>query len=292
VTVLPLSIVTLQLRPYPTIDEMAVHLDGLAAQAAAVGSRIVLFPEMANAGLLSSDPSARTADPRAMGAIYDRVLTPFLEPFKARAADIARRHDLVVVGPSFWHSSGGVGTNSVFTFFPDGSVHRQDKIHPTRPEMAISTLGADSIGLFEVDGVKVAALICYDVQFPELARHLVDQGVKILLVPSLTGMRGYWRVRYGAHARATENQIYVCVSPIFGQLDIPESHPMVAHGGAYVTCPIDNRLGVENGLLADAPFDREGLLDVRLDLDLIDLSRERGEIRPLLDRRPDLYRSL
>jgi predicted amidohydrolase len=32
-------------------------------------------------------------------------------------------------------------------------------------------------------------LICYDAEFPELARHLVDQGAQILFVPFCTDER-------------------------------------------------------------------------------------------------------
>jgi predicted amidohydrolase len=71
---------------------------------------------------------------------------------------------------------------------------------------------------------------CYDVQFPELKRYLVTEGIEVLLVPSLTAERGYWRVLHAAHAIAVDNQIYVCVSPFFGDLGTPTDYPVVATG--------------------------------------------------------------
>ena len=117
-------------------------------------------------------------------------------------------------------------------------------------------------------------------------------GRPVLFVPSLVSHRGYWRVRYATQARAQENQLYVCVAAIFGDLGIPEDLPLTCHGGSYVTCPIDNRFNIENGLFAEAPFDQEGVLTAELDFDLLKLSRERGEIRNVLDRRPELYKQL
>jgi hypothetical protein len=62
-------------------------------------------------------------------------------------------------------------------------------------------------------------MICYDLEFPELARHLVDQGALMLFVPFCTDeRRGYLRVRYCCHARAVENQCYVAMSGVVGNL--------------------------------------------------------------------------
>src|SRR3546814_3500742 len=62
-------------------------------------------------------------------------------------------------------------------------------------------------------------MICYDSEFPELARHLVNQGAMMLFVPFCTDeRRGYLRVRYCCHARAVENQCYVITSGVVGNL--------------------------------------------------------------------------
>ena len=289
---LSVSIATFAIRRYDTLAALEAHVEEVVDEAKRGGARVVLLPEMGNVGLLWSEPTSVDVPVREIGATYGTVLTPFFAPFRAAMQRIAKAHDVVLVGPTFWHRTDGVGTNSALVFMPDGREYRQDKIHPTRPEMAIDTTGGDALVSFEIDGIKAAVLICYDVQFPELTRKLVDNGVQMLLVPSLTSRRGYWRVRYASHARAGENQIYVCVSPLFGNLGIPSEYPLQACGGAYVTCPIDNRFGVEDGLLASAPHDEEGILNVELDFDLLQLSRDKGEIRPLKDRRPELYASL
>jgi predicted amidohydrolase len=52
-----------------------------------------------------------------------------------------------------------------------------------------------------------------------MARHLVDQGALMLFVPFCTDeRRGYLRVRYCCQARAVENQCYVTMSGVVGNL--------------------------------------------------------------------------
>ncbi|MBN1471131.1 MAG: hypothetical protein JW925_05070 [Syntrophaceae bacterium] len=48
-------------------------------------------------------------------------------------------------------------------------------------------------------------LICYDIEFPEVSRYLVDKGMTILFVPYWSDTKNaYLRVRRCAQARAIE----------------------------------------------------------------------------------------
>jgi predicted amidohydrolase len=289
---LPISIATFAIRRYPDLAAFVTHVDALAAEAAGAGGRLLLLPELACIGLLWGDPAAASTTVPEVGSLYRRRLTPLLQPYCDALLDIARRRDIVLAGATFWHEESELGLNSGFVAFPDGRLIRQDKLHPTRPEQAIGTAGGADLKSFEVDGIRLGLVICYDVQFPELTRHLVADGIEVLLVPSLTTERGYWRVRHSAHARAVENQLYVCVSPIVGDLGIPVDYPVRGVGGAFVACPIDNRFDIDDGTYARAAMNNEGLLHVSLDLARLRLSRAKSEIRQLADRRPDLYARL
>lgn len=289
---LPISIATFPIRRYPDLAAFVTHVDALAAEAAGAGGRLLLLPELACIGLLWGDPAAASTKVPEVGALYRRQLTPLLQPYCDALLDIARRRDIVLAGATFWHEESELGLNSGFVAFPDGRLIRQDKLHPTRPEQAIGTAGGADLKSFEVDGIRLGLMICYDVQFPELTRHLVADGIEVLVVPSLTTERGYWRVRHSAHARAVENQLYVCVSPIVGDLGIPVDYPVRGVGGAFVACPIDNRFDIDDGTYARAAMNNEGLLHVSLDLARLRLSRAKSEIRQLTDRRPDLYARL
>ena len=286
------SVATMAIRRYPDMAAFRSHIDMLAGQAAGSGSRLLLLPELACIGLLWGDSLASTTTVPDVADLYRRQLTPLLSSYCEALQDVAIRHRITVAGASFWHEEDGKGLNSAFIAAPDGTLLQQNKLHPTRPEQAIGTVGGKDLAVFEIDGVRMGMVICYDVQFPELSRHLVAEGIEVLLVPSLTTDRGYWRVRHSAHARAVENQIYVCVSPNVGNLGIPTDHPVQGVGGAFVACPIDNRFNVDDGTYARAEANVESLLDVTLDLARLRLSRTRSEIRQLADRRPALYAKL
>ena len=287
-----ISIATMAIRRYADVAAFQSHIDALASAAADAGSRVLLLPELACVGLLWGDPQAGETTVAAVADLYRRRLTPLLHPYCDALRDVAVSRRLTVAGASFWHEESGHGRNSAFVARPDGTLLRQDKLHPTRPEQAIGTIGGDQLSIFEIDDIRMGMLVCYDVQFPELARHLVANGIEALLVPSLTTSRGYWRVRHSAHARAVENQVYVCVSPIVGSLGIPVDNPVHGVGGAFVACPIDNRFGIDDGTFARAEPDAESLLHVNLDLARLRLSRTKSEIRQLADRRPELYSRL
>jgi predicted amidohydrolase len=288
-TRLNVSVAAIGIRRYPSLDSCRLHLDTLAAAAVAAGSSLLLLPELLCVGLLWTDPEAGATTTALVKALYRRVLNPLFPAYRDMLQALSRKHQISIAGASYWHERDGAAVNTAFLCHPDGSVGMQDKLHPTRAEQAIDTVGGNDVRLFELEGVKIGLLICYDVQFPELSRSLVDAGIELLLVPSLTDTRGYWRVRHCAHARAVENQIFVCVSPLIGSLGIPGDRPVERHGAALVTCPIDNRFGIDDGTYAQSSYDTETVLNAVLDLETLRRSRVKSEIMQLRDRRPELY---
>jgi predicted amidohydrolase len=72
--------------------------------------------------------------------------------------------------------------------------------------------------MFEFRGLRVAVLICLDVEVPELSALLRGQGVDLLLVPSATEtLMGCERVTRCAGARAVELGCAVVVTPLVGR---------------------------------------------------------------------------
>jgi predicted amidohydrolase len=76
-------------------------------------------------------------------------------------------------------------------------------------ESAATSAGSEPVTA-EVDGVPVGLTVCYDVRFPELYRRLVDQGARVVTVPSaftLTTGKDHWHTLL--RARAIEDQVWV-----------------------------------------------------------------------------------
>ena len=74
--------------------------------------------------------------------------------------------------------------------------------------------------MFDTALGRIGVLICYDSEFPLLARAQIEAGAQLLLVPSCTdSLHGYWRVRLAAQARALEGQCYAIQAPLVGNAE-------------------------------------------------------------------------
>jgi predicted amidohydrolase len=171
----------------------------------------------------------------------------------------------------------------------DGTWDSQYKLHITPDEKQYWGLqGGENLKVFETDIGKIGILICYDVEFPELSRYLVDQGMNILLVPYWTDTKnGYLRVRRCAQARAIENECYVAISGSVGNLPKVENMDIQYSQSAIFT-PSDFAFP-HDAVAAEATPNTEMTLMVDLDLDLLKELRKQGSVRNLQSRRLDLY---
>jgi predicted amidohydrolase len=138
------------------------------------------------------------------------------------------------------------------------------------------------LAVFDTRIGKVAISICYDVEFPELARVAARSGASLLLVPSCTDERqGYLRVRYCAQARAIENQIFVVQASTVGSLPMV---PAVSlnYGQATILTPSDFAFS-RDGILAEGVPNQESMVIGELNMKTIVESRETGTVLPLRD---------
>ncbi len=71
-------------------------------------------------------------------------------------------------------------------------------------------VSGNNIEFFEINGLKIATLICYDAEFPETVRHVAQRGAEIVLVP--TALSSQWAVVANnvIPTRAFENGVFVC----------------------------------------------------------------------------------
>ena len=174
-------------------------------------------------------------------------------------------------------------------FLRDGSVHEQAKIHPTPNEAYWWNIeGGSELDVIHTDCGPIGVLVCYDSEFPELARHLTDQGAQILFVPFCTDERqGYLRVRYCSQARAVENQVYVVLSGNCGNL--PNVANMdIQYAQSCILTPCDLPFA-RDGVAADTTPNTEMVAIADLRLDTLLTARNSGTVQNLRDRRHDLY---
>lgn len=101
---------------------------------------------------------------------------------------------------------------------------------------------------FEMDGIKMSSLICYDIRFPEWSRQLMSQGSQILIVvaqwPEVRKQQ--WEILL--KARAVENQSFVVAVNRVG--DGPDDH---FSGQSMVIDPLGN-------VIAETENDKEDII--------------------------------
>jgi predicted amidohydrolase len=248
---------------------------GWVEQAVAEGARLLVFPEYGAMELASLFPAPVPGD---LAGSLEAVAS--LEPeVVGLHENLARRHGVYILGASLPVRAGaGRYHNRAWLYGPDGTKGCQDKVVMTRferEEWGVS--GSPELKLFDTALGRIGVCICYDVEFPLLARAQAEAGAELILAPSCTEtLRGYWRVRIGAQARALENQCLAVHSPTVG--DAPWSPAVDANrGAAAVYGPPD--IGFpDDGVLALGELDRPSWVFAEIDLDRVAEVREQGAV--------------
>ncbi|MBR7553645.1 carbon-nitrogen family hydrolase [Allobacillus sp. GCM10007491] len=144
------------------------------------------------------------------------------EPTRSFLSELAKEYDVNIVGGSVANKIDGKVYNTSFVFNREGKlVHEYSKIHlvPMLNEPLYLKGGQEKVKTFELEGVKMGVIICYDLRFPELARQLALDGAQVLFVVAEwpTPRRRHWTSLQVA--RAIENQMYVVSSNNIGSLN-------------------------------------------------------------------------
>ena len=131
--------------------------------------------------------------------------------------------------------------------------------------------------VFDTPLGRIGVLICYDSEFPLLARRLVEAGAELLLVPSCTDtLAGFTRVRVGAMARALENQCVTVQAPTVGLAPwCPAVDENVGRGAIYG--PPDRGFP-ETCILAETGLNAPGWAVTEVELAAIHAVRREGGV--------------
>ena len=191
-------------------------LTGWVEEAVAYGADLLVFPEY-GAMELASLGGAEVAADLERALIEVAAHRPAVDGLHLRLAAAHGVHILGASGPVY-RAEGARPVNRATLYGPGGIVGHQDKQIMTRFERETWFVEA-GVGLpvFDTPLGRIGVLICYDSEFPLLARRMVEAGAEVILVPSCTDtLAGFTRVRVGAMARALENQCITVHSPTVG----------------------------------------------------------------------------
>jgi predicted amidohydrolase len=149
-------------------EQVLRAIDGWCEKAAGEGAEMVLFPELVIHGHCTPN-TWELAEPIPDG------------PSVRRLVEIARRRRIVLCA-GMSEKERDIVFNAQVLAGPQGYIGKQRKLHLSRDE-AFYYKGGREIPVFDVGPCKVGIVICYDNQFPEVARVLALRGAEVLLMP-------------------------------------------------------------------------------------------------------------
>ncbi|MDD9303945.1 MAG: carbon-nitrogen family hydrolase [Desulfobacter sp.] len=192
-----------------------------------------------------------------------------------RLAQFAKKRSMAVAG-TFARAEGDKVFNTLYFIDQRGEIKgAYDKLHLFRLtcEDAFYTPGNKAVVIDTVFG-RVGLMICYDLRFPELARHLFIKGAKICIVCAQwpSPRKAHWQTLI--QARAIENQAFFICSNRTG-----EDEDLVFPGLSAIVDPWGK-------ILAQADDD-PGTITAGVDMGEVD--RARALIPIIEDRREDIY---
>lgn len=251
-------------------DKITRWVDDAAGQ----GADLLVFPEYGLMELAALLGDGAAADgPRALAGVA--ALRPDVD---ATLAALAERHRVHILGPTGPVYRGDLPVNRATLYGPCGIIGHQDKQIMTRwerDEWIVSP--GEGLPVFDTALGRIGILICYDSEFPLLARSLCERGAELLLVPSATdALSGYSRVRIGSMARALENQCVVVQAPTVG---VAPWLPLLDEnvGAAAIYGPPDKGFP-PTGILAEGALNVAGWVYAEVDLTAVATARADGAV--------------
>ena len=246
-------------------------VEDAVAAAAAQGAQLVVLPELVTSGYVFAD----LAEAR-------RRAEPVDGPTVTLLSTLSAEHGVVLVGGFCERSDGERPFNSLAVLDHGRLLAVYRKTHLWGTEKSVFAVGVDRAPVVATSVGAVGAMICYDLEFPEMVRDVALRGAQIVVAPSNwplnhppAGERAPEIVK--AQASAAVNRVFVVVADRVG------AERGVEWIGGSVVCDIEGypvagpAQGEETTLLADLDLTRALAKDVGPHNDAF------------TDRRPDLY---
>ncbi len=282
VTLVRICVVQYQMRTIRAFEEFARQCEYFVDVASDYRADFVLFPELFTTQLLS------LVEPQRPG-LAARKLAEFTPRYLELFGNLSVKYNTNIVAGSHFVAEKDELYNTAYLFERNGHVGDQRKIHVTPNERKWWGVASGSeVKVFDTDCGKVSILVCYDIEFPELARVATAKGANIIFVPFNTDERyGYLRVRHCAQARAIENQVYVATAGCVGNLPFVENADIhYAQSGIFT--PADFSFA-RDAVASETTPNIETLVLHDVDIELLRRHRQSGTVQTWNDRRKDLY---
>jgi 5-aminopentanamidase len=154
------------------LDGNRVRARSAIEAAADAGAQIVVLPELAASGYMFRDANEARALAEPPGG-----------PTVSGWAELAAARGLVIVG-GFAEDGGDRLYNSAAVIDPAGLRAVYRKVHLWDRETLVFTPGDAPPAVVETAHGRIAAMVCYDLEFPEWVRLAALAGADLLCVPT------------------------------------------------------------------------------------------------------------
>ena len=254
----------------PIFGEVSKNLAQIEAALSNVDADLMVIPELANSGYLFLNHDE-------VSSLAEEIPGPSTE-FLQSLAHKTRAHYIMGMP----ERAGDVIYNSAVLVGPEGVVGTYRKAHLFYEEQLYFRPGDSGFGIFDMNGVNVGILICFDHLFPESARSLALQGAQILCYSSNLVLPTYGQLT--TRVRAIENQVFTVLANRSGEED-RGSKKLSYTGSSQIVAPDGTVLAS-----ADATGDSVKIVEIDPAVALDKSVTDRNDL--FKDRRPKLYSEL
>lgn len=252
---------------HPRFGDIRGNMERLSAMIASEDADLFVLPELALSGYIFES--------------RDEALSLAQEPASAEfdgLADLAAQKGATVVA-GFAESAEDGLFNSSLMLTPEGARHVYRKVQLFCDEKRIFDPGDRPPAVFEVGGVRLGMMICFDWIFPEIARTLMLAGADVLCHPANLVLPF---CQDAMVTRCIENRVFAVTSNRIGT-ESRAGQEFTFTGRSQVVAP-------RGEILVRAEVEGEGVFVVEIDPALARDKAITAFNHVITDRRPELYR--
>jgi predicted amidohydrolase len=241
----------------------------LVLQAKEINAALLMLPEYAGIEIACKYHDADLN-------LYQSI-QPLISQYKEFYSNLARQYQIYIQpGSIIEEITPDTYCNRAYFFGPSGGIGYQDKLCLVEFEKIGQFIKPGKTqSIFNTALGKIGIAICYDSEFPEIVRSLTKAGATLILVPSYNNsLASYHRVLFSCRARAIENQCYLAMSCVVGQvkIDLPEN----TYGKAAIVGPIEDGFS-NDGIMTEGTLNQQMMVVGSISFEKLNTIRAQGQ---------------
>ena len=251
----------------PRFGQPKANLRTVTAALSKASADLVVLPELAFTGYFFRDRKeclAAAEDPRSSALVAKLITLCRAKNFHIVTGFCEREHSAVY--------------NSALVLNRDGIVATYRKVHLFAAETSTFDPGDRDFVMFEIGGVKIGVLVCFDWVFPEAARALALRGAQIIVQPANLVLDKCQRAMV---TRSTENRVFTITANRHGSDSRPQG-TLDFTGLSQIVSPLGE-------VIAQASSDQDELVEREIKPELANNKMITTQNHVLRDRRPSFY---